>query len=213
MTIAYYGVSCFKIETKGLTIVFDPPSKESEFRPPRFKADIVFLSHNHPNHNGKENFSQESFIIEGPGEYELKGILVKGIESYHDNSKGKKKGINTVYLVEAEDIRLCHLGDFGEGEATADLKEKIDSVDVLFAPVDAELNSNDKIFKIINQIEPKLVLPMHWHLSKKHHENFSEFLKEFNKGKISEEDKIVIKGKELKEKKGFELRLLKPQNA
>ena len=123
MVITYHGVSCFKIQSKDLTLVFDPPSKESDFRAPRFKADIVFLSHNHPNHNGKENFSG-SFIIDCPGEYELKGVLAEGFESYHDNSKGKKKGLNTVYLVEAEDIKLCLLGDFGEGEISPALKKR-----------------------------------------------------------------------------------------
>lgn len=212
MTITYYGVSCFKIQSKEVIFVFDPPSKESNFRSPRFKSDIVFISHNHANHNGKENFIEsESFIIEGPGEYELKNILTKGIESYHDSSGGKKKGTNTIYLVEGEGIKLCHLGDFGEQEISSNLKEKIGQVDILFLPVDSDLVSGEEAFRIINQIEPKLVIPMHYNLSKKHQNNFQEFLKEFNQGKINEEEKIIIKSKEFKEKEGFELRVLKSQ--
>lgn len=211
MVITYHGVSCFKIQSKNLTLVFDPPSKESEFKSPRFRADIAFISHEHANHNGKENFSEQSFIIDGPGEYELKGVFAKGVETFHDSAKGKKNGLNTVYLVELEDIRICHLGDFGEGEVSSDLREKIGQVDILFLPVDSDFSPAEKAIKIISQIEPKLVVPMHWHLAKKHKDNFEEFLKEFNKGKIKEEEKIAVKSKELQEKRGFELRVLKPQ--
>ncbi|OGZ32659.1 MAG: hypothetical protein A3H02_01170 [Candidatus Niyogibacteria bacterium RIFCSPLOWO2_12_FULL_41_13] len=211
MLITYHGVSCFKIQSKDLTLVFDPPSKESEFKPPRFNADIAFISHEHANHNGKENFSKESFVIEGPGEYEFKGVFAKGMETFHDSSKGKKNGLNTVYLVELEDIKLCHFGDFGEGEISPDLREKIGLIDILFLPIDPEFSPAEKALKIISELEPKLVIPAHWHLTKKHRAHFEEFLKEFNKGKIQEEEKIAIKSKELKEKQGFELRVLKPQ--
>lgn len=211
MTITYYGASCFKVQSKELTFVFDPPSKKSELKSPRFKADIVFISHDHPNHNGKENLAEGGFLIDGPGEYELKGILAKGIESYHDSLSGKKRGRNVIYLVESEGVKLCHLGDFGEPEISAGLKEKIGQTDILFVPIDPDLVPLEKVFKIINQLEPKLVVPMHHYFSKNHQKNFQEFLKEFNGNKIQEEEKLVVKSRELKDREGFDLRVLKQQ--
>ncbi len=139
MIITYHGLSCFKIQSGDITLVFDLPSKKSGITPPRFHADIAFQSHDHAAHNGAKELSgereKEIFLIDTPGEYEIKGVYVEGLKTYHDSVMGKKHGINTAYVVRLENIKLCFLGDYGEKGLRPELKEGIDKIDILFVPI------------------------------------------------------------------------------
>ncbi len=126
MIITYHGVSCFKIQAGETVLAFDPPSKKSGLKYPRFHADIILQSHDHDRHNGKENLmskEKESFFVDTPGEYEIKGIYIQGLKSFHDAEGGEKYGSNTIYVVRLENVNLCFLGDFGEKELRPELKE------------------------------------------------------------------------------------------
>ncbi len=104
-------------------------------------------------------------MIEEPGEYEVKDIFIQGIPSFHDEEEGKKRGQNTIYTIEAEGIRLCHLGDLGQKELNSDQLEKIGDIDILMVPVGGVYTINSKgAAKIISQIEPRLIIPMHYHI-------------------------------------------------
>ena len=106
-------------------------------------------------------------MIEGPGEYEIKGVFIQGIPSFHDDSQGKERGVNTIYTIEAEEIRLCHLGDLGQQELTGEQLEKIGNVDILMIPIGGTYTIDSKIASnIIPQIEPKIVIPMHFQIPK-----------------------------------------------
>ncbi len=111
MTINWFGQSCFRIDAKEGSILIDPFSKEIGLKPPKIKDDLVLVTHNHPDHNNLENLNPEAFVINTPGEYEKKGVAVRGITSFHDKSQGKERGPNTIYVIKAEDRVLCHLGD------------------------------------------------------------------------------------------------------
>ena len=202
MVISWYGQSCFKIITEGLTIVIDPFDKSIGLRPPSFSADVVCISHNHPNHNNAESISGTPVIIKGPGEYEIKGIGIFGIESYHDEKQGKERGLNTIFLTEAEDLKLCHLGDFGQTELTDEQIEAINEPDILFVPVGGKHTiGGTRAANLVNQFEPKIVIPMHYKIPnlKSDIEPVDRFLKEMGVGKKEAVEKLTIKKKGLPE--------------
>ena len=204
MVITYYGVSCFKVQSGDTVLVFDPPSKKSGLKPPRFQADVVFVSHGHDKHNGFENIAgkdkeSEPFLINTPGEYEVNGIVIRGVDTFHDTEDGKKLGHNTAYVLSLENINLCHLGDFGEKELRPVTQESFGEVDILFVPVDGgNVLEVENATKVINQIEPKIVIPMHYDSQKK----LDIFLKEMGKEKIKPIEKFSFKKKDIADKKG-----------
>lgn len=212
MVITYYGLSCFKVESGKLTLAFDPPSKESEIKSPRFAADIVFSSHDHPRHNGLKELSGEPFLISGPGEYEVRELMINGLSSFHDEEKGKKRGRNTIYIAEIEDMKICHLGDLGTVELDAETAEAAGEADVLFVPVGGgDVLSPEKAVKVINFLEPKIAIPMHYAIGKTavRGESVEEFLKEFGAKNVTAEEKFTFKKKDLAEE-GTKIVLLKP---
>jgi L-ascorbate metabolism protein UlaG (beta-lactamase superfamily) len=168
MKIVWYGQSCFKLLVKTkvaekITIITDPFSKEIGLNPPRVNADILLVSHGHYDHNNVKAIGGQPFIIDGPGEYDIKGIFIRGIRSFHDDSKGEKQGSNTIYVIETEDMKICHLGDLGQKELSDNQLDNIGDVDILMVPVGGiyTINGNEAV-KIINQIEPSIVIPMHY---------------------------------------------------
>lgn len=171
MTITWYGQSCFRIETKGASstglgqasVLIDPFSRDIGLRPPRIKDDIVLVTHAHYDHNNLEGLNEEAFVINTPGEYERKGIYVRGTRSYHDNSSGIERGLNTVFILKAEDMAICHMGDFGQTKLEEHQLEEIGDVDLLMIPVGGKYTIGSKeAVEIIGQIEPKIVIPMHY---------------------------------------------------
>ncbi|MDP2648195.1 MAG: MBL fold metallo-hydrolase [Candidatus Yanofskybacteria bacterium] len=163
MTISWFGQSCFRIETKDGSILVDPFSKEIGLKAPKIKDDVVLVTHSHFDHNNTADANPEAFIIDTPGEYERKGIQIQGVLSYHDKSQGAERGLNTIYVIKTEEITLCHMGDFGEGKLSDSQVEVIGDVDVLFVPVGGVFTIDAKeAVEVITQIEPKIVIPMHY---------------------------------------------------
>lgn len=212
MVITYYGLSCFKVESGKLAIAFDPPSKDSDLKPPRFTADVVLSSHDHPRHSGLHELSGDPFLISGPGEYEARGLMITGRSSFHDKNKGEKRGLNTIYTVEMENMRLCHLGDLGTPELDSETIESIGEVDILFIPTGGEdVLDPESAVKVVNLLEPKIVIPMHYSIPKTSikGEKVDEFLKEMGEKGIKNEEKFTIKKKELPEE-GTKIIALEP---
>jgi L-ascorbate metabolism protein UlaG (beta-lactamase superfamily) len=163
MTINWYGQSCFRVESKGVSLIFDPFSKEIGLRAPRLNDNIFLVTHEHYDHNNVKDVPADSFVVRGPGEYEKAGVYMEGISSYHDNSQGTERGLNTIYIVKMEDMRLCHMGDFGQAKLTDEQLEAIGDVDVLFIPVGGKYTINSsEAADIVREIEPKIVIPMHY---------------------------------------------------
>lgn len=163
MNITWYGHSCFKLQGKDVSLITDPFGKETGLKPPATSADIVTISHESPNHNNRDAIKGEPFIIDGPGEYENKTVVVKGVDSLSSDEKGQLSSSNTIYIITFEDIRICHLGDLGEKSLSAEQLHIIGEVDILFVPVggSAALNAKDA-GAIIGQIEPRVIIPMHY---------------------------------------------------
>lgn len=200
MIITYYGHSCFKLESGESVVITDPFPKKIGLKPFQGKADIVTVSHNHWDHNNISAIKGAPFIIAGPGEYEVRKIVIQGISSFHDKVKGKARGLNTIYLIQLSQIRLCHLGDLGHDLEDHQL-EKIGQVDILMIPVGGTFTIDpQEAPKIINQIEPRIVIPMHYQLPKLKVggklAKVEKFLKEMGTSKAPVE-KLVVKKKDL----------------
>ncbi len=163
MTLSWLGHSCFRLEGKEVSLLVDPFSKEIGLKPPRIKDQIVLVTHDHYDHANIEGAEAETMIIKNPGEYEVKGVYIQGIPSFHDNAGGAERGPNTIYSIKFEDVVICHLGDLGQESLDEKQLDLLDNVDVLLIPVGGKYTIGAKeAVKIIGQIEPKIVIPMHY---------------------------------------------------
>ena len=157
------GHSCFRIEAKEGSILIDPFSKDIGLRPPKIKDNLVLVSHHHDDHDNVREAGPEVFIIDGPGEYEKQGVSIRGIKSFHDKSGGKERGNNTIYVIKAEDMTICHMGDFGQEKLEDSQLEEIGDVDILMIPIGGKYTIDYKeAAGVVSQIEPKIVVPMHY---------------------------------------------------
>ena len=181
----------------------DPFDKKIGLTPPRGSVDIVTVSHDHFDHNNVKAVGGEPFIIDGPGEYEVKGMRITGIASYHDKKKGEERGLNTIYLIKVDGIRTCHLGDLGQEKLTDSQLEAIGDIDVLMIPVDGvyTLSAREAV-KIVKQIEPGIVIPMHYKLPGLTEKlaDVKDFLKEAGLNGEKPVDKLTLKKKDLNNK-------------
>ncbi len=214
MTITWYGLSCFKITNQGghLTIITDPFNKSIGLNPPRGSADIVTVSHEHDDHNNVKAISDNPFIINSPGEYEIQGIRIIGCSSFHDKKQGQERGINTIYLIEMDKIRICHLGDFGQPRLAEEQLEAVGQIDILIIPIgDTYTIGAAEAVKVAKQLEPHLIIPMHYKLPglKIDLAGLGDFLKELGLNKKPAIDKLTIKNKDLIGK-DMEVVVLKP---
>ncbi|MBZ9578307.1 MBL fold metallo-hydrolase [Patescibacteria group bacterium] len=217
MQITWYGQSFFRILTqKGknnqVNLVIDPFNETIGLRPPKLEADILLITHQHSDHNNLLAVSGNPFVISGPGEYEIKGVFIQGIPSFHDNVRGKERGLNTIYTIETEEIRLCHLGDLGQKELDSEQLEKIGDIDILMIPIGGVYTISAKeASKVISQSEPKIVIPMHYQIPKLKIklEGLNKFLKMMGIKTPEILKKFLIKKKDLAAE-GMKIIILKP---
>ena len=163
MELTYFGHSCFRIKTKTAAVVTDPYDPQMVgLKYPKVEADIVTVSHDHGDHNFLEKITGEPFIANGLGEYEIRGVSIFGIESFHDDKKGSLRGLNTIFSIEGDGLRLCHLGDLGH-KLTEEQLEEVNGVDILFVPIGGIYTLDFKqASEVIGQVEPLIVVPMHY---------------------------------------------------
>ena len=205
MQIVWHGQSLFQIITSPekntqVKIVIDPFDKSIGLRVPKLEVDIVLVSRQHPVHNNITAVAGSPFLIEGPGEYEVKNIFIQGILGFHDGSQEKERGTTTIYTIKSENIKLCHLGNFRQKELTEEQLEKIGEVDILMIPVGGrDILSAKEATKIMSQLEPKITIPMHYAIPKLKIklDSLDEFLKTFGIKSLSPINKLSIKKKDI----------------
>lgn len=164
MEITWFGQSCFRLRSRGLSVVTDPYGPDLGLKLPRITATIVTVSHSHPDHGEVEAVKGAPFVISGPGEYEIEGIFVIGVSTFHDAKQGQELGKNTAYLIEFEDLTVCHLGDLGQ-VLTQEQIEQLNGVNVLMLPVGGRSTlGGAKAAEVVGQLEPNIVIPMHYRL-------------------------------------------------
>ncbi len=194
MVITYLGDSYFKLTLGDLTIAVNPPSKTQ--KPARFGADIALISANVPEMNDPETVAlgdREPFVIDGPGSYEVKGLLFTGAPT--TVTVGKEEKINTVYGFELDGIKIAFLGLVGEEKALSpEAKEIAGGADMLFARIGSDPTG---AYKLATSFDPNIIIP--YDFTK---ESLARFLKEGGQEKIAVEDKATLKRRDLDGKEG-----------
>ncbi|MES3005416.1 MAG: MBL fold metallo-hydrolase [Patescibacteria group bacterium] len=210
MILTYLGQETFKIQFGDLTIALNPPSKDSSFKTGKFGADVVLQSIIHEDMNGGKDYSygeREPFVISGPGEYETKGVFVRGVEG-ESNYDGEKR-INTIYSFTVDGISMLFLGA-QSGPLPTTISEIIDTVDLLFIPIGGNgVYDAKEAYKIAMNLEPKIIVPMHFKDVKD--DSLKAFLKEASETSVEPLDKLTIKRKDVEGKEG-EVVVLIPQS-
>lgn len=161
MRITWLGHASFLIESGEKKLVTDPFDNIG-LAFPRVSADVVATSHAHFDHNATNLVGGEFEVVSGTGEFSTGPFAIKGFASYHDESRGSERGDNTIYVIEVEGLRLCHLGDLGHA-LTADEVAALGRVDVLMIPVGGTYTIDAAGAREVAQaINPKIILPMHY---------------------------------------------------
>jgi len=160
--IYWQGHSCFRLKGKGSTVVIDPFSPDTGYNLGKLEADVVLVTHQHPGHNYVQGVGGEFRVINGPGEYEIGGVFVTGVASFHDDKSGELRGKNTIYAVEFEGVTVAHLGDLGH-ELSSKTVAELGKIDVLLLPVGG-VTTLDAVAgaEVMRRLSPKWVVPMHY---------------------------------------------------
>ena len=203
MIITYHGVDFFKVTFGDTVLAVNPISKDSKIKSTKFGSDITLVSLNSPEHNGVEQTSRgdkESFLIQGPGEYEVSGVFIKGFLS--NSTYGGKEHINNIYTVALEGINLGFLGALSDEKLSSEAKEGLDGIDILFVPVGGDGVLDPAVaHKLAVAFEPKIIIPSHFgDVGEK--DALKKFLKESGEESVKPIDKLTIKKKDVEGKEG-----------
>lgn len=203
MIISYNELESFRIQSGDLVLAFNPVSKESEFKSTRFSADITCLCMNHPDFNGLEETlakNKEAFVVEGAGEYEIKGVFIKGYPFLTNYDKQKR--INTIYSVVLDNINIGFLGAISSNGMDGELRETLNDVDILFVPIGGgDVLDASQAYKLAVKLGAKIIIPMHY--GEKSEKNaLKRFLEESGNEKLEIVKKITLKKNDLVDKEG-----------
>jgi len=159
MEIYWLGQACFRIRGRDATVLTDPCPPSTGYKIGRVSADIVTISRNHPESSYREAMTGSPKFISGPGEYEIAGVLITGLDTDRkDRDDGY--GRNVAYVMEIDDMRVCHLGEIAQ-VPSGDEVEELSAVDILLVPVGGGRTLDaEKAAELVSLLEPKLVIPM-----------------------------------------------------
>jgi L-ascorbate metabolism protein UlaG (beta-lactamase superfamily) len=207
MQIQYFGLSSFKITTKEAVTITDPFHKDSGLTPPRGAADILILAElGNKLYSAASGISGEPFLMDTPGEYDLKGVTVTGIPM-----KQEDKYV-TAFLIESEDLRILNLTHIKEWTMKEDEIEELGEIDILILPVGGNtVLSASAAAKVVNEVEPKIVIPAHYKMSGLilDVDPLDKFIKEMG-GKSETSEKLNIKKKDIVDQEGTRVVVLEP---
>ena len=140
----------------------DPYSEEVGYSMPKVRADAATVSHGHFDHDAVANVEGNPVVIAKESSYDLPGVEITSIKSFHDECRGKKRGENVIFKFRMDGIDVCHLGDLGE-KCSSDLIETLLPVDVLLIPVGGTYTIDAEMAKeYVDRIMPDIVIPMHY---------------------------------------------------
>lgn len=164
MKITWLGHSAFRLEeSTGTVVVTDPYSKKLVgYEMQDVNADAVTVSHHHNDHDDLKKLNADVQVIDSLGYWEVKGIDVSSLLSYHDNESGRRRGENLIFKFRIDGVDLCHMGDVGE-ECTVKLGDSIGSVNVLMIPVGGNYTIDaEQAKEYVDFLMPDIVIPMHY---------------------------------------------------
>lgn len=166
MDITWHGHANFTIKGSDAIVAIDPFDKSIGLKRPKQKADVLLISHDHPDHNDTAAVTGTGdtppYLVDRPGEYESHGVMIEGVPTYHDDQEGAERGRNTVFAFMVDGVHLVHLGDLGHQLDDAAV-ERIGNVDVLMIPVGGTFTITAKgAVEVIKRLQPRVVIPMHY---------------------------------------------------
>jgi L-ascorbate metabolism protein UlaG (beta-lactamase superfamily) len=199
MQIQWFGLSYFKIQTKDAVILVNPYGPKSGLKAPHFKTDILLISQESEEYNFRQAGLGNPFTICSAGEYELKDVFIYAVPFISEHKKEPKKGLTSQFLMEAEGMTLAFLAGLNS-VPTEEQLEKFDEVDVLFIPVGGkEVIGAEGASKVISEIEPRIVIPMHYKTPglKINLDGVNLFCREMGVKESESQDKLKISPKDL----------------
>jgi L-ascorbate metabolism protein UlaG (beta-lactamase superfamily) len=196
MEITWHGLSCFRMSERGLaSIVTDPYDHKSVgLEPLKIKGDIVTVSHDAPGHNFISVVKGRNYLVTGPGEYEVGGVFITGVQTNGRGKRGSDETRNTLYVFDLEGVTVAHLGDLNRVPSQAEV-EALGEVNVALVPVGGGGSLNAaKAAEMVSLLEPGIVIPMHYsqHGSTLKLAPVSKFLKEMGMGETSPEPSLKV---------------------
>jgi L-ascorbate metabolism protein UlaG (beta-lactamase superfamily) len=194
MEIIWLGYSCFHLKGKNTSVITDPFPPDLGYSMGNTSARIVTVSHNHPGHSFVDAVSGDKRVVNRPGEYEIGGVLIIGISTFHDAENGAAQGKNTVFAIEVDDVTICHLGDLGQALSSKQIEE-MGNVDILLVPVGGGTTINaTQAAALVRSLEPKIVIPMHYKTLTlaKELDTVDKFLKEMGLNEVVPQAKLTI---------------------
>jgi L-ascorbate metabolism protein UlaG (beta-lactamase superfamily) len=172
MKLTWYGHSAFKLTTdKGVRIIVDPyqpgfGNGGLAYGKITDEADLVLTSHDHGDHNYTQDIKGKFTRIEKEGSYTIAGVGVTAIPCFHDSSHGKDRGKNLIFVIEADSLKIVHVGDLGHA-LSPDIVQKLGSVDILLLPVGGFYTIDAKeATEVMNAVKPRVTVPMHYKTEK-----------------------------------------------
>jgi L-ascorbate metabolism protein UlaG (beta-lactamase superfamily) len=206
--IVWSGHACFRLRGRDATIVTDPYDRSTGFPPLKLTADVVTVSHPHPHHGNLDSVQaagERLRFIDGPGEYEMAGALIEGVATYRDKQRGAVHGKNTAFMIHLDDISVCHLGALGHTLNSSQI-EALKDADVLLVPVGGGTALDGAAAaEVVSQLEPRIVIPMHYGTPATELESVERFCKEMavtdatvqprlqvTKSSLPEETRVVL---------------------
>lgn len=195
MEIFWYGLSCFRLSERGLaSIVTDPYEHQvTGYEPLKLKADIVTISHDAPGHNFANGVKGKSHVLTGPGEYEIGGVFITGVQT-NGIKRSSDEPRNTLYVFDYDGLTVAHLGDLRRVPSQTEI-EALGNVHIALVPVGGGGGlSPTKAVEVVSQLEPGIVIPMHYHIPGSNLKlgPVSKFLKELGIANVDPQPSLKI---------------------
>jgi L-ascorbate metabolism protein UlaG (beta-lactamase superfamily) len=166
--VKWLGHAAFVITSSDGTRILTDPYKPGGYDgavgygPITDPVDVVTVSHDHEDHNDVEGLTGTFEVVKGCGTHQAHGMRFHGFGCHHDGTEGSERGDNTIFVIEADGLRVCHLGDLGHTLSTEDIKE-IGAVDVLLVPVGGHFTIDAKeAASVADALAAKIIIPMHF---------------------------------------------------
>ena len=210
MEIFWYGHSCFRFTERGMaTVVTDPyDHQQAGYEPLRVKADIVTISHDTAGHNYLQAVKGDYRVIRGPGEYEIGGVFITGVQTNGVSKKEKSETPNTLYVIDYNGLTIAHFGDLNRVPPQSEI-EALGTINVALVPVGGGGGLNaDRAAEVVSLVEPNIVIPMHYatETSKPKLDSLNKFMKamgvsekiapvpslKITSGNLEEEMRIIV---------------------
>ena len=207
MDIYWGGQALFRLKGKEASVIIDPydPNFTGLKLPKDLTADVVLSTHNHDDHNNVGVVSSAAgkpMVFKDAGEYEVSGVVITAIETFHDDSQGGERGKNIIFHLMFDGLNIVHLGDLGQSKLTEEQITQIGETDILLIPVGSifTIDAKSAAF-IVSQLEPKVIIPMHYKIEglKFELDGVEKFLKEMGAENIVPQPKLSMTKEKLPE--------------